>query len=508
MVGVNLAFRSMTLSVESMYRRDHSSIGLNPVAVSYANPLNYLGERILNANFSIKKRYRKFGFEFRTNYLQYRMDNRSSTNYIYNTSNRFLDSLTWADNFNPITNILDQSAYDSLSNQYTQRYFDGTRFSISESHNLYIDWILDFFPTKNLALKLGTTIRTSSSVPLVNYSQVPLGFKFLTSRTFATETRLTPFFRRETGNGQVNTFGQAIWSLKKWTIIGNVQWLNNNFFRSILTTNDIKITSTDFRLGIIYQLNPRLSIRGNYGSAVQIPSPYYQANSFVISSGGRDPIGLSPINLKEEKTTSVEVGIRWTPSKELYFDIIGFYNHMLNPISYFQRAEYFFDNLPELYFQGYANSGDSELTLYGLQSNYLYKSKLFDFGFNLTLSYGSEKLFGQAEQNRVSEQPKMIRKPRISFKPPQRISFTFDTVVNGKSMDRLHRFGRTELPRIRTIDVLGNYNINRNFRVFFKVKNVFNREYPGLNAYGNVDGLLYNPQEKRNFRLGMSYRVD
>ena len=127
---------------------------------------------------------------------------------------------------------------------------------------------------------------------------------------------------------------------------------------------------------------------------------------------------------------------------------------------------------------------------------------------NLTYSFGQEKIIGYSDQPSISQLPRMIRKTRIVIRPTRRISFTFDTIVNSKSKNKVKDDARGDLPRFRTIDVLGNYNINRNFRVFFKIRNIFNKEYAGLNAYDTLDDLIYNPQELRIFRVGMSYRVD
>ena len=120
----------------------------------------------------------------------------------------------------------------------------------------------------------------------------------------------------------------------------------------------------------------------------------------------------------------------------------------------------------------------------------------------------AKKILGFEDQSSISQLPRMIRKTRIVLRPTKRISFTFDTIVNGKAKNKVKNDNREDLPRFRNIDVLGNYNINRNFRVFFKIRNIFNREYAGLNAYETFDDLIYNPQELRTFRLGMSYRID
>ena len=510
LVGINLTYRAMTLSTELMYRRDHSSIGLNPVAVSYANPLNYIGERIVNTNFTLKKDYRRFGFDFRLGYLQYQMDSRSSFNYVYNSTSELLDELTRLDSYDSPSSF-NLTRYDSLTSSHYQRYFNGTRFSYSESHDARTDLIFNFFPTTNIDLTTGILFKAYANVPLTNYSRVPLGSSFFTSNEVPTSSALTPFFSKE-GNGvQFNAFAQALWSIKKWTFVGGINWLRSSdnisytFFGNF---SDVAISSSDYRFGINYQPQQNWSIRANYGTAVQLPSSYYRANHFSISSKNNSPLRLSVLLLEAEKTHNAELGLRWTPDKKLYFDIVGFYSKYENLIGPFQSTRQDSSGIPVEYIQGYTNSDLSSISLYGIQSNYLYKSKTIDFILNLTYSFGQEKIIGYSDQPSISQLPRMIRKTRIVIRPTRRISFTFDTIVNSKSKNKVKDDARGDLPRFRTIDVLGNYNINRNFRVFFKIRNIFNKEYAGLNAYDTLDDLIYNPQELRIFRVGMSYRVD
>ena len=511
MVGIKLAYRAMTLSAETMYRRDHSSIGLNPVAVSYTNPLNYIGERIINTNFTLKKDYRRFGFDLRIGYLQYQMDNRSSYNYIYNSTSALLDELTWNEAFDFSTSTFDTLLYESLTDEHYQRYFNGTRFSFSESHDIQTNWIVNFFPTTNLDLKAGILFKGFSSVPIANYSRVPLSSSFFSADAIPTNGNLTPFSKEDIAGVLFQTFAQAVWSLDKWTLISGIQFLRTNeniTFQSISINSVNTDYSTNYRLGINYQPNQKWSIRTNFSSAVQLPSSFYRSNSFEISARNNSPIRLAITDLKPEISQNIELGFRWTPSKELHFDIVGYYSNIKNLIGPSLNTRLSPINVPVAYTQGFVNSDSSQFNLYGIQSHYIYKSNFIDFIFNLTFSLGNEKLVGFPDQGSVSEQPKMIRKTRLVIRPTRRISFTFDTVVNSKAKNRIKSDSRGDLPRFRTIDVLGNYNINRNFRVFFKIRNIFNKEYAGLNAYNMVDDLIYNPQELRNFRLGMSYRIE
>ncbi|MFK8006363.1 MAG: TonB-dependent receptor, partial [Saprospiraceae bacterium] len=510
LVGMNLAYRAMTFAAQAMYRRDHSSVGLNPLAVSYTNPLNYIGERLINTNFTLKKDYRRFGFDLRIGYLQYQLDSRSSFNYVYNYTSELLDELTWFDSFESPTSF-NSMRYDSLTENHYQRYFNGTRFSFSESNDARIDLIFNFFSKENIDLTAGILLKGYANSPLVNYSKVPLGSSFFSELAIPSNSSLTPFFSREETGFQINSFAQALWTTKKWTFIGGLNWLRSsgnvsyNFFGNF---ENVSISSIDYRFGINYQPRKNWSVRANYGTATQLPSSYYRANHLSISSINSSQIRKSVLFLEAEKTQNAELGFRWTPSKQLYFDISGFHSRYQNLISPIRRTLVDSSGTPIIYIQGFTNSDSSQINLYGIQSSYLYKSTFLDFILNLTYSFGEEKILGYSDQSSISQLPRMIRKTRLVVRPTRRISFTFDTIVNGKSKNKIRNDGRGDLPRFRTIDILGNYNINRNFRVFFKIRNIFNKEYAGLNAYDTVDDLIYNPQELRTFRLGMSYRVD
>lgn len=508
LVGINLDYRSMRLSIEAMYRRDHSSIGLNPSAVSYTNPLNYIGERIINANFSIEKNFRKIGFEWRVNYLQYQMDNRSSHDYIVNSTSGLLDILTRLEATQ--NGVLDVAEYDSLSNWHFNRYFNGTRFSYSESADIGNSFVLYYHAKKNLDFTFGVNSKYIRSVPIVSYSRVPLGSSIFKNTEAPTNNELSPFPIEELNGFELSSFAQMYWTSKRLTVTGGVQWYRNGEFQfySFLSdqSSDIK-TSTDFRIATSYKINSKWNFRASYGTAFRVPSAFYKASTFNIFLE-RDPVIQVAVNdLDPESTKAFELGFRWNSGKNNLFDISGFHTNTTNLVSYDVLDFSNEDNQFFIFSPGFYNYGQSEMTLYGLQMNYLYYSKVLDFGFNITYSRGNETV-NNVEHKNVRQQPRMIRKTRIVIRPTQAISFTFDTVFNSKSTNRIGEFNYGDSPKFRTIDILANYNINRNFRVFFKTKNIFNREYAGLNASDTIDDLFYNPQEKFTFRLGMSYQID
>ena len=510
LVGLSIHYRAMQLSVEVMYRRDHSSLGLSPAAVSYTNPLNYTGERIINGNFSINKNYRKFGFEWRLSYLGYIMDSRSSNDYIVNSVGTLLDDLTWEES-RLADNTIDLVKFDSLTNNNFDTYFNDTRFSFSESIDLRSDFIFNFYPRKNLDFKIGFIPKLNVGSPLLNYSKVPLGSNLFEDNEIPEKDELTPIQRIATQSNEIYAFAQLFWKYKNWTTVAGVQWFSNREFLfgdNIIESDDLK-RSIDPRIAINYKINKSWSARAFYGTAFRVPSSYYKANSFRISYDNVNLIEFALNSLSPEKTKTYELGIRRIMGKSSFWDFSGFYNITNNLITYDTRE--ILDPLgrPQFYSPGFYNSETFETKVFGLQFNYFLKGDYLDVGFNWALTYddSSEPLsFNLAESNRLSEQPRSVRKTRFVIKPTKRIAVTFDTIFNSSAVNRIK--GRSELPKFRTIDMLTNYNINRNFRVFFKLRNIFNKEYAGLNASNTLDDLFYNPQEKRTFRVGMNYRID
>ncbi len=66
----------------------------------------------------------------------------------------------------------------------------------------------------------------------------------------------------------------------------------------------------------------------------------------------------------------------------------------------------------------------------------------------------------------------------------------------------------TEVKAYYTMDFMIRYKINRNFQAYLDIKNLFNAEYGGIDAYGSNSDLIYNPQYGRHFQIGFSFRME
>ena len=504
MIGFGFSYKMLKFKAEVMNREDHAAIGLNPSAVSYFNPSNHVGERIINAEASLGKAYKKFSFESKLGFQDYQMDPRSSLNYVTNTLFEVTDVVNKNLAFNPVDSTFDQILYDSLSLRVYNQYFSGIRYSFARSTDIHLDQTFSFFPFKNFEFTVGGQLNLIGSVPQVNFSAIPLNYNIFGSDRDL-DPKLVPFQPERYFLTEANVFAQAYLTLNKFNFIGGSQFYHHSIYGK----------SANPRLAIIFKPNRSFGIRAFYGKAFRTPIPFYNSNSYFISPANPIPIIQTEQILKPEETTSYELGFRWSPNKRFSSDAVLFYTvtdnfistNLIQDIPFTEERDFFF---------GYSNFGNSKSTLYGLQSSFIFQNILPDnrayVHFNFTYSNGNEVIPTMlSEQNRVREVPLVIVKNRIFYKPFSKLSFTTDHIYMSGSGNG-NNFAQFVFPTVfkgvYTMDLLMRYELNRNFKIYVKLNNVFNNKYPGLNATNTPDDLLFNPQELRVFRMGMNYKMN
>jgi hemoglobin/transferrin/lactoferrin receptor protein len=62
-------------------------------------------------------------------------------------------------------------------------------------------------------------------------------------------------------------------------------------------------------------------------------------------------------------------------------------------------------------------------------------------------------------------------------------------------------------PPYYNLDFVFSLKINKNLSGIIKVLNVFDAQYGGIDAIGMDVDLQYNPQLRRNIRLGLTYTL-
>lgn len=503
-LGVQLKYRFFKASFDRMYRRDHSSIGLSPRAVSYSNPQNFLGETINRVNFGFEKDYKNVGFSTNMNGLIYLMDSRSSYTYVDNTLNRLLSQAV-------DLVVVDETERDSIKMQNFDRFFSGTRYSYAESFDLNLEQLLTIHPSNNFELIVGMNFRASYNQPLVNYLLNPFKEDAIFDDNDNINLIEAPLFSRDELNYDFGAFSQMYITTSRINLITGLRY--DNFSRYGASVNP--------RLAILYKITDRLSARGSFATAFRVPSPFYSANTYEVNRDDFSNFETGNFAIDPERTRSLELGIRWKWRDKLVTDFSFFYSKTKNFISnnlFIER-----DELGEInkFAIGYFNDTNSSMLLYGWQTRILLRKFIPKYDhvnaeLNFNVSRGKEVLpFGNGTIERVRLQPTVSGQFKLSFNPFNKIYIHFNNVFSTKWLRRFVPNSVAyflapedfETKGFYTLDLMARFQLGPDFQMFYKINNVFDQKYGGIDASGYLDDLSFNPQPTRTVQLGMSYRM-
>lgn len=508
--GLDLSYQNLHLSYKDLIRQDHSAIGLNPAAVSYAIPINTIGESIKEGHLIYKKDLKLGSTQTTLNFLRYRLDNSTSSSYVSPTvSNIFnvfaLDSVR-------------TSVADSLRTVINENFFSGVRFAHAKSFEYSVEQVLNLSLGKS-EFNTGVRFQRGTGSPFVDFQPQPIGDN---EDTIENITRN----QNQTYN-EVNAFVQLFWVLQRWNILvgGAYLYRNNTAFSE-------RISSINPRIALLFKAKPNLTFRASYSTAFRVPGPYFREATYTLQESNFETIltGINP--LESERTLSYEAGLRWLPSPKVELDLAGYYTHTLDFLIY--------DILPNPNFAertltaGYFNDENTSATLFGIQSMLWLKDLIpaikLDARISLGLSRGEESLFrtdnlggilttGSNKTISLRAYPDIIAQVQLSIRPFPKFTFILDNVLQsgaktrnlitirqvvnaGLDTDTLINAG------FYTLDIRCNYELNQNFRITARLDNVLNKQYAGIDANGSPDILFYNPQSLFSFRLGVNYNLN
>jgi len=505
--GFDVEYKIFQVSFKNMHRQDHSSLGLNPLAVSYANPLTFIGEDIMEGNLVAKKQYDKFGFQTTIGFLNYDMDKRSSTIYLNPTLDFLFDSLA------TIANLSEME-----SERIHSQFFNRTRFAFANSLEYYAEQAFNFSVFEKGEFTMGFRFQKGDGQPFVDFQPNPV------QANDVQINNLNPLFENPSYR-EYSAFGQLFLPLGKWNLLVGGQYLTRNnadFSRQVKDFNP--------RIALLYKVNKILSFRATYSTAFKIPAPYLNATTYTINTDNFRTIttGLTP--LLPEKTIAYEVGLRWDISPKVDWDINGYFTKTTDFVT--------FDiiDIPNPnrtgFIMGYFNNGSSAAQLMGIQSMLRLKEIVPSIHLNAQISWGVSKgkedfFTAQAGVtdghisgiNSLRSYPELITQARISFAPINRLLLTFDNVILTKSTTRNivkietileQNNDATQLQNAEyyTLDIAANYQLSPNFSVYLKGFNIFNAKYAGIDGYNHPDILRHNPQSLTTYRLGVNYHLN
>jgi len=508
--GVDLSYQNFQLSYKDFFRQDHSAIGLNPSVISYAIPLTSIGESIKEGHLIYKKDLKFGSTQTSLNFLKYTLDNSASSSYV---------SPTLANIFNVFAlDSVRVSEADSLRAVINDNFFSRVRFANAESFEYSVEQVLNLQIGKT-ELNSGIRFQRGTGSPFVDFQPQP----------FSAESDSIQNIIRNTNQDykELNAFVQLFLALEKWNIlVGGAYLYRNN------TSFSERVSAINPRIAVLFKAKPNLTFRASFSTAFKIPGPFFRETTYTLQESNFETIltGINP--LQSERTLSYEAGLRWLPSSKIELDLTGYYSQTLDFLIY--------DILPNPNFTertltaGYFNDENTSATLFGLQSMLWLKDLIpaigLDARISLSLSKGEESLFqtdgvggslisGSGKIISLRAYPDVITQAQLSFQPFPKFTCILDNVFMSGSKTRNLVFIRQAVSDgldistlinegYYTLDIMCNYQLNRNFQISGRFNNVLNKEYAGIDANGSPDILRYNPQSLFSFRIGVNYNLN
>ena len=484
MIGVDLKYRGLSLTYNSMYRRTHSSIGRSPFLYQYNNPQNFWGEIIHGVGMGYTKDWARLSTSTNLYTLSYFMDNNSSVGLTF---------------------------YPGREKLY--RY--------SESHDFLIEQLFNLSPMKNMEIVSGIDLSYSRNIPVTNYLEEPYDKNYNYQIVSGIDTLQSLIFNglSKDSSSFLNTslFLQAFYVRNNSRIMGGIRWDNNERYGSNINP----------RIAVLHRFNKKTSVKASLGFAYKAPPTSYSHENIAIPAGQNlDSILYLVIpnkDLKPEKYRSIELGIGHRLFKRIHHDFTVYLNQVSN---------YFIDSSVSITGTGLQlavnhplndpvrridNVEDGKKVLvFGANSRLVWNNIIPSIKLDaiLSLSYlHQEKKDIESLIDNIELQPSHFGQFQLSMGPTKKIYTNLlafweskwdDSVFSGELYSGFFK----ELRGFIAVDLLIGYNLSRNLNLFVKGINIFNAKYGGLNATYTNEDLPYNPQLGKQFRLGLNYYLN
>lgn len=508
MFGINMTWRGLHFTYHRLARFDRSAVGLNPLAVSYANPSNRLAERMETFSLGFQRKRKKWVTDNLFAFESYQINNTS-------TSTLLFDHLS-ADHY-----FVQQTEHPAMSDSVRQallrnlyQNYGSERFAVARGIDFRAESRVSAALNSRLSMTIGGQAHVGTGSPLNAYYPVPVTVNI--DGSYSPPIKL-PVQPAHDIIADANLFAQLDWHSKNLTITGGSA-LNFALFQGITPLP---------RLGILYHIDTTWSVLANGSTGLRSGSIYGVGNSYTY----RENLGLaleaSTDHLKSEKFYAAECGVRFRKSGGGMSELLGFWQSAYDLL----RPGYITPLPDNAWHFGFKNAPGLAQEYWGIQ--YTGRSELktlltISLGHKTTLSGGKSELFIQYAKGKswfgynlpstqdVPNQPHWTVQYRTFFTINQKAEIIVAWVHQSSSLSTSvlykDRFQLPERPdrlkKYNTWDLGLRIFLSKQFLVYCHIRNIFDQEYGGIDATGTSDDLLYNPQPGRQFRFGVNYNMN
>ncbi|WP_338815664.1 TonB-dependent receptor (plasmid) [Bernardetia sp. Wsw4-3y2] len=494
LIGVKFNYRKLQVTIDEMYSRRHSVLGRTPAFFSYANPETYMAETLRRTHVSYQTSNKKSSFLINASYLYYRLDANSSFGTNYNIGRSV-----------------------------------GRSYRYEGSDDVFLESIYTRKINPHFELTGGFSVTTSFNLPVTNDLEKPFDIN-LYDKAVNGNLEPDPILGNFGYNGNTffngGVFLQAYYTKNKWVGVFGLRADTRSGVDADTTAN----SSLNPRIALLYKATPKLSFRVSGATAFRAPPPSTQFTSLALVDIETDSIIYQQVpnpNLNPETSVTIETGIRYFPSKNITLDIVGYFTGTRSPIvgrfrpidkQIYPLASSLSGNSNGTA-REFINSEDSRSAIYGIQGILKIKNIIerihLDTDLFFSYTQGSEVLPDDGGTiNDYRMQPDFMGQLRVSFRPSPKWYINFQNVLMS-SWYRRNTFNieqyeeeRAKTDGYYTLDMLVRHYFNKNVSAYFRVNNVFDTEYGGIDATGLDIDANFNPQLLTNIQAGVSFRIN
>ena len=510
--GINLTWRGLHFTYHRMQRFDHTSVGISPLAVGYANPSNRISERIETFSLGFKRNRKRRTTYTNLSFQRYSVDNNSSTTYIF-------DRLSAANYLARGGPALSDTARSALLKSIYGWYASEERFATANSVDARIESRMSVLigRQKRLQFDAGSQVNVGIGIPLITYSTLPIEVA-IDGNIFPDIQQ--PINTQQQGDPAYNIFGfsQLAWRGKRLHIVGGGS-------ASLRIKEGVAFAP---RLGALYHLDSSWTIRANIATGIRHASLYGSFHTYqIIPQGG---LVVTPGNRfpETERNYAAEAALRFNTRGGSSLEGILFWQEAYR----LYRPGFLVDEPGAIFSQsyGFKNAPGLALAMWGFQGIARSQSAVIDLTINkkkpvalinrveLFIQYArGREWFGYdlPPTDEIRNQPRWHSQFRYYFKAGKKLelviaanqqSSTLSKAVIFKDQYRLPERPRHE--KFTTWDYMSRLYLSNHFLVYFQIINVFDRHHAGIDATGTPDDLIYNPQQGRQWRIGVNYNMN
>lgn len=511
MFGINLTWRGIHFTYHRMQRFDHTAIGLSPLAVGYANPSNRIAERMETFSLGFKRERKRRTTYNNISVQRYSVDNNSNTTYVF-------DRLSAANYYARGGQDLHDTAKTTLLRNIYNWYASEERFAVANGLDIRVESRSSLLLGKRKRLQFdgGGQVNFGIGVPLTTYNVIPL--------TTTVDGSIFPKIDQavnieQRGEGLINAvgFAQLAWRSKKLHVVGGGS-------ASARVSESIALAP---RLGVLYRIDSTWTVRANAAAGYRHANLYGNFQTYTITPQTGAMATPGNRNPQTEKNYAAELALRYTTKAGSSLEGILFWQeaHALYRPGYFT-------NEPGIVYSvtyGYKNAPGLALSMFGFQGIARSSTVPIELKFNkkqVLLTNRSEFFIQYARgkewfgyefpvSNEIRNQPRWITQFRNYFKAGRKLELVFAANWQGVSTSKavvfrdLYQLQDTpRLDNFTTWDFMSRLYLSNHFLVYFQLINVFDRHHAGIDATGTPDDLRYNPQQGRQWRLGVNYNMN